>query len=98
MSFTIKKTIPVSIISDGGDVLGSEMRDVVYFYKITSITLINEEMGEVTMSRSTMDASIVNYFTHPFTYSVGVSIFKQAEKQIIAMKEYAGSEIADDKI
>lgn len=98
MAFTIKKIIPVSIVSDGGDILGNEMREVVYFCKITSITITDDKRGEATLSRSTTDASMVNYFTYPFAYELGLSIFTQAEKQIIAMKEYAGAEIADDKI
>lgn len=92
MPFTIKKTMPVSIISDSGDVLGNEMRDVSYVCKITSITLLDETRGEATLSKSTSDASAVNYITHPFTYSLSCSLFQQAEKQIMGMKEYSGAE------
>jgi hypothetical protein len=92
MSFTIKKETPVSIISDNGEVLGNEIRGVTYVCKITSITLLDETRGEATVSRSTGDNSVVSYLTHPFIYSLSGSIFLQAEKQIIAMKEYSGAD------
>jgi hypothetical protein len=91
MTFSIKKNIPVNIVSEGGDILGTESREITYIVKVTSINLSEEGSGELTISRTTSDAGTVNYFTYPFIYSLDRPIFKQAEEQVISLPEFSGA-------
>lgn len=91
MTFSIKKNIPVNIVSEGGDILGTESREITYTVKVTSINLLEEGSGELTISRTTSDYGTVNHFTYPFVYSMDSPIFEQAEEQVIALPEFAGA-------
>jgi hypothetical protein len=91
MSFSIKKNIPVSIVSESGEILNTEFRDVTHIFKVESFTSLTEGSGTANVSKTTSGTDMISYSNYPFVYSLSKPIFEQAEEQIISLPEFAGA-------
>ncbi|MGM0512994.1 MAG: hypothetical protein ACQER3_09950 [Pseudomonadota bacterium] len=91
MSFSIKKNIPVNVVSESGEILSTESRDVTHIYKVESFTSLAEGFGTANVSKTAYGTDMVTYSSYPFVYTLDKPIFEQAEEQVIALPEFDGA-------